>query len=58
MNELKTELKASKIQNEQKIGQLQNVVQNMAKEMTSRNLVIEELVKNWPNGNLKPKSAK
>jgi len=58
MNELKTELKASKIQNEQKIGQLQNIVQNMAKEMTSRNLVIENLVKNWPNGNLKPKSAK
>ncbi len=58
VNELKTELKASKIQNEQKICQLQNVVQNMAKEMTSRNLVIEELVKNWPSRNLKPKSAK
>jgi len=58
INELKTELKTSQIQNEQKIDQLQNVVQDMANQLTSRNFVIKNLVKNWQNRNLKTISAK
>ena len=58
INVLKTELKTSQIQNEQKIDQLQNVVQDMANQLTSRNFVIKNLVKNWQNRNLKTISAK
>jgi len=58
INELKTEFKTSQIQNGQKIDQLQNVVQDMAKQLTSRDFVIKNLVKNWQNRNLKTISAK